>query len=374
MNQLFLYVAYFVLLLAALPACTRSAQREPEAEQRVPVIAEPVSLGTIRGTVSATGVVTTLAGATFNVAAHQPARVAEITKQPGDAVKSGEILVRFEFPSLGPQAAVNTAAVKAAELRLRQAQLAQSRISGLVSQGAASRREMEDADREAAAAEGDLRGANAAMHATQSLGQNADVRAPFNGTVIERLHNPGDLVRAGDEDPILRLIDPTQVQVTATVAVADLTRFAIGATARAIADLRQPQRSPGPPAGDGRATTTLLRVVSRPEPESGATTVPVALSFELPTDLVPGTQVAVEIDAEQRSNVALVPSIAVLQGAGDARYVMVAAGRMAMQRPVVIGLTDGERVEIRSGVKAGDLIITQGHSSLRDGTAISVSP
>jgi RND family efflux transporter MFP subunit len=362
-----------VFLLAAIPACTRPAQRQQEAEQSVPVIAEPVRLGTIRGTVSATGVVTTLAGATFNVTAHQPARVAEITKQPGDAVKSGEILVRFEFPSLGPQTAVNAAAVRAAELRLQQARLAQARISALVSQGAASRREMEDADREAAEAEGDLSVANSAAHARQSLGQNADIRAPFNGTVVERLHNPGDLVRAGNEDPILRLIDPTQVQVTATVAVADITRFTIGATARAIADLRRPLRTSGQSAGEGRATTDLLRIVARPEPESGATTVAVTLAFEMPTDLAPGTQVGVEIDAEQRSNVAIVPAIAVLQGDGNARYVMVAAGNIAVQRPVVIGLTDSERAEIRSGVKAGELIITQGHSSLRDGTAISVS-
>ncbi|HUF65096.1 MAG TPA: efflux RND transporter periplasmic adaptor subunit [Gemmatimonadaceae bacterium] len=372
-SALLLHFAYFALLLAALPACTRSTLREPEAAQSVPVIAEPVRLGTIRGTVSATGVVTTLAGATVNVSAHQPARIAEITKKAGDPVKSGELLVRFEFPSLGPQVAVNAAAVKAAERRLQRARLAQSRISSLVSRGAASRREMEDANREAAVAEGELSAANAAMHATVSAGQNADVRAPFNGTVVERLHDPGDLVRAGDEDPILRLIDPTQVQVTATVARADLTRFSIGATARAVADLRRPQGTVSQPAGDSRATTVLLRIVSRPEPEPGDTTAPVTLAFDLPTDLVPGTQVGIEIDAEQRSNVPLVPAIAVL-GADDARYVMIATGDIAQRRPVVTGLTDSEHIEIQSGVKAGELIITQGHSSLRDETPISVSP
>src|SRR5687767_15101842 len=122
MNQPVLWLAAS-LLLVTLPACTRSTPREPEAEQDVPVIAEPVRLGTIRGTVSATGVVTLLAGATFTVSAHQPARIAEITKKTGDAVKSGDLLVRFEFVSLGPQMAVNAAAVKAAEGRLNQAKL-----------------------------------------------------------------------------------------------------------------------------------------------------------------------------------------------------------------------------------------------------------
>ena len=46
--------------------------------------------------------------------------------------------------------AVNAAAVKAANLRLQQAMLAQGRIRALLSQGAASQREMDDADREVA--------------------------------------------------------------------------------------------------------------------------------------------------------------------------------------------------------------------------------
>jgi multidrug efflux pump subunit AcrA (membrane-fusion protein) len=53
--------------------------------------------------------------------------------------------------------------------------------------------------------------------------------------------------------------------------------------------------------------------------------------------------------------------------------VVVAAGSIAQRRPVVTGLMDGQQIEIRSGLKAGELIITQGHSSLRDGTPISVT-
>jgi multidrug efflux pump subunit AcrA (membrane-fusion protein) len=53
--------------------------------------------------------------------------------------------------------------------------------------------------------------------------------------------------------------------------------------------------------------------------------------------------------------------------------VFVAAGNQARKRPVVLGVQDAERVEIRSGLKAGELIVTQGQSNLRDGSAISIS-
>ncbi len=225
-----------VSALLTFTACSRSTPRETEAEPAIPVLAEPVRLGTIRASISATGVVGTLPGAAFTVVATQPARIAEITRNVGDPVKSGEILVHFEFPSLRTQTAVDEAAAKAAELRVKQAQLAQGRIQALVAQGAASRSELDEADRQLTAAEGDYAIAKAALSAVEAQGRNTAIRAPFDGIVTERMHNPGDNVRAADDDPILRLIDPKQVQVMVTLPVADTARFVVGATARAIAE------------------------------------------------------------------------------------------------------------------------------------------
>jgi RND family efflux transporter MFP subunit len=309
--------------------------------------------------VSATGVVTTLPGAAYAVVAAQDARIADITRRPGDSVKAGDVLVRFEFPSLRAQTLVSETAVKAAELRLQQAKLAQSRIRMLVEKGAASRSELDTADRELTVAEAEFLEAQAAFAATQSEGRGTLARAPFDGTVTERLHEPGDNVRADPSDPILRLIDPKQVQVTATVSTSDAARFAVGTSARAVAA--------------DKTTPELMRVSARPAPEGGAKTIEVTLSFEGPTSLPPGTQVGIEIDAEQRLNVPLVPAIAVLKDDPAGPVVVVAEGNTARRRPVVIGLVDAENIEILSGLKTGESIITQGHSLLRDGTAISVS-
>ncbi len=178
-------------------------------------------------------------------------------------------------------------------------------------------------------------------------------------------------MRPEDSDPILRLVDPRQVQITAVVSVADAARFVVGATARAVSEGGPSRGAPSPRSAAG--APTLLRVVSRPAPEAGAKTVEVALAFDTPAELQPGTQVGLEIDAEQRSNVPLVPAFAVLKDDPNQPFVVVAAGDVAERRPVVIGLVDAENIEILSGLKSGELIITQGHSALRDGTPISVS-
>jgi len=357
-----LIVAFTALII--LPSCRRAASRETEAEPAIPVLAEPVRLGNIRASISATGLVEALPGAAFTIVAPEPARIAEITKNIGDPVKSGEALAHLEFPSLRAQTAVSEAAVKSAELRVKQAQLTHGRVQMLIDKGAASRNELDDASREVEAAEAELTTAKAALGVVVAQGGNAIIRAPFDGTVTERLHNPGDAVRADESDPILRLIDPKQVHVRVTLPVAATTRFVIGATARAV---------PEDPASRAATQPALLRVATRPLPESGARTVDVTLAFETPTELKPGTQVSIEIDAEQRSNVPVVPVIAVLKDDPAQPVVVVAAGNSAERRPVVIGLVDGENIEILSGLKPGELIITQGHSTLRDGTPISVS-
>jgi len=339
-------------------ACRRQATKDVEAEPPVPVIAEPVRIGDIRGMVSATGVVVSLPGADFVATAPQPARIADVTKKAGESVKSGELLVRFEFPALGAETAARSTAAKTAELRLQNAKLTQSRLHALLERGAASRKEIDDADREVNDAEAEVAAARASQMATEAAGRQTTLRAPFDGVVAERLHNPGDLVGNSPNDAILRIVDPRQVEVNATVAVKDFTRFAVGTTARA--------------AAEGKAGSALMRVVSRPEPGPGATTVMIRLALEQPSELATGTQVGVDIDAEQHSNVMLVPSIAVVKNGNDA-VVFVAAGDRAIKRPVVTGLVDAEHVEIRSGVRAGEMVVTQGQSNLRDGAAISVA-
>jgi RND family efflux transporter MFP subunit len=351
-------ISILLLLAAAGAACRRSASGETESEGPVPVVVEPVKLGAIRGMVNVTAVVEALPGADFAAIAPVEGRIIEITKKAGETVKAGDVLVRFEFPSLRAEGTVRAAAAKRADLRLQNAKVVQARVQKLVALGAASQRELDEADHEVADAEGEVALYAAAQTAADNVGQRTTIRSPFDGVVAERLHNPGDLVGNSTTDVIVRVIDPRQVEVVASVPVADAGRFADGASARGVTTTRP--------------TPEPLRVVSRAGPEPGATAVPVRLAFLEPTALTPGTELGVEIDAEQRSNVPLVPAIAVVKD-GTVASVFVAAGSQARKRPVVLGLEDAERVEIRSGVKAGELIVTQGQSNLQDGSAISIS-
>jgi multidrug resistance efflux pump len=114
--------------------------------------------------------------------------------------------------------------------------------------------------------------------------------------VAHRAHNPGDLVEAAASDPVLRVVDPTRMQVTASVPVADLTRIDIGQPARVLVPGAEPDSSEG------------ARVISRPAAVDTATgTATVRLSLDAATRLTAGTPVQVEIETEEHKGVVIVP-------------------------------------------------------------------
>lgn len=342
-----------------LAGCARDAPEDVESEAVVPVTTEPAQLGAIRGLLHATGLVTPAPGAELVVIAPEPARIAEIPKAEGDPVRRGDLLVRFDIPTVRADAESRRAEVARAKTRLATARAADARARDLLERGIAARRDVEDAERELADAQAALEQAMAALRAAETLTGRTAIRASFDGIVAKRSHNPGDLVEASASDPVLRVIDPRRLEVQASVPVADVPRLVVGASARIV----------GTPAG----TPVPLAVVSRPAAvEQGTASVPVRLGFASPTTYPAGLPVQVEIDAEEHRNVVLVPAAAIVRE-GSETAVFVAAGGKAQRRSVATGLSDDRRVEVLSGVKPGEQVITRGHAGLPDGAAVAVA-
>lgn len=350
--------ASMVCAIAAAGCGGEPATEEVETETVVPVTTAPAEMGSIRAVIHATGDVNPAPNAELVVVAPGPARITEITKAEGDPVRRGEVLVRFEIPTLNAEVLSKAAEVTGAQARLENAKANQVRLKDLFDRGVASRKEVEDADREVSDAQAALSQGQAARNSAQTLSARQTVVATFNGVIAKRFHNPGDLVEAAASDPVLRVIDPARLQVDASVAISDLSRIVMGATGRLIVSTHQP---PLP-----------LKVVSRPAAvEPGTAAAPVRLSFVTAHQLAVGTPVEVEIDAEEHTDVVLVPLEAIVRE-GEETAVFVAAGDKAARRVVVIGIVDAMHAEIKEGVKAGEQVIVHGQAGLPDGAAITV--
>ena len=348
-----------IAVAAAIGACTRPAP-EPTAqrqEQLVPVGAIVAQTAGIRAVIHVSGLIVPAEGAEFLAVPPEPARIAEVTKVQGDAVTSGEVLVRFELPSATGDVSRVAFELSSAQAQLENARINQSRVRDFVERGLVPRRDLDDAERELADAQTTVNRIRTAHKAAESAAARAVIRAPFGGIVATRRYAPGDIVTT-TADAVLRIVDPRRLDVIAQVPEMEIARVVPGATARI--------------AGPLGSEPIRLTVAGRLPPERTAGgTLPVRLLFAQPAELPVDTTVQIDIDAEERADTVLLPAEAIVRDGAESVVFVVAGGR-AERRVVTTGITDDAQVEITGGIKAGELVINRGHIGLTDGEAISV--
>ena len=326
----------------------------------MPVTVEAAATGTIESIVTIAGTVTPAPGGDLLVTAPEAARIAEMPRAEGDAVRAGDVLVRFDIPSLAADVDAKRAAVKQAQARLESARANTARLAPLVERGVTAQRDLEDARRAQAEAEADVSQAESAVQAANALSARAVVRAPFDGVVAKRWHNPGDFVEAAASDPVIRLINPKDLQVVASAPVALLAGLTPGRKGRAL----------GPGADEGEAVTVLTRP-AQVDPKT--TLADLRLGFAAASRFPAGAPLTIEIVTASHANVIVIPAVAVLRD-GDETFVMIAGtDNKAHKKPVKTGLASAEKIEIVSGVAAGDLVIIHGQDELPDNAAIAIA-
>ncbi|HEX6973742.1 MAG TPA: efflux RND transporter periplasmic adaptor subunit [Vicinamibacterales bacterium] len=350
-----------LLVLAAglAVACHRNTPEQAETETAVVVQAETSRQGPIREEINATGVVTAGPGAELIVTAPEAARIVEMPKAEGDRVRAGDLLVRFEIPSLTTEAASAQASIEQAEARVDNAQAASARVKGLFDRGVAARKEVEDAERELREATAALAQARSARGAAGVMAGREVVRARFNGVVAKRLHNPGDFVEPGPGDPILRVIDPTHLEVSAAVPVSALAHITVGSPARVIV-----------PGSDAPLDAAVIARPAAVDP--GSVTAQVRLRPAPAAQLTGGMAVQVEILGPEHPSVVLVPAAAIVRD-GEATYVMtLGTDNKAHRKDVEVGMTTRDEAEIVKGLPAGEKVIVRGQNGLPDGAAVTI--
>jgi RND family efflux transporter MFP subunit len=345
---------------AICAGCSKPSVEEVETKAAAPVKTLTLAPQTFEGVVAASGTVAAAPGADWTITAPEPARILELPKAEGDRVRPGDLLVRFEIPTLQTDVATRRAEASAARARVENAQANVTRLTTLVDHGVAAQKELEDARRELAEATATLGQADAAVQNAGVLESRTVVRARFPGVVAKRAHNPGDMVEASASDVILRVIDPSKLQVVAAVAIPDIARVEVGKPAR----ISVPGRDE-PDAG---------KVLTRPAAvDANGVSADVRVSFDGGTRLAAGTPVRVEIVAEQHPHALAVPVSALIREEEDAFVMIAGPDNKAHKRKVTVGLATSKLAEITSGVKAGEAVIVEGQQELPDNADITLS-
>lgn len=294
-----------------------------------------------------------------NVRAEVGGSVLQTYAERGQAVRRGDLLLRIDDSAvrdayLSARSAVTTATESAALAR-RNAE----RAARLHAAGAVAERELESARIAQTSAESQLADARARLTLAEKQVANTQVRAPFSGVVSDRQVSAGDVVQPGS--PLYTVVDPASMQLIAAVPAPQLTSVEIGAPVEFTVN--------GYP---GRAFAgTVKRINAVADPATGQVTV-IATVPNAGGDLVGGLFAEGRIGAVSRVTITA-PMAAVDMGAGGAN-VMRLAGGVVEQVAVQVGLRDeqGERVELLSGVSAGDTLLIGAARGIAPGTPVVV--
>ena len=199
-------------------------------------------------------------------------------------------------------------------------------------------------------------------HATTRLSK-AVIRSPFDGAVAERLVNAGDLV--GEmQKVVFRLVDNRLLELTVNVPSTEMAAVRVGQPVRFSTD-----------AFPGRVFDGTVAHIN-PSVSPGDRSVRVIAEVRnVPELLKGGLFVKGRIVTGSRKGVVQVPRTALLSWNVAARKgeVFVVVDNVARRRGVATGAVQGDRVEIPSGLRPGETVVTRGAFLLSDGDAVKVA-
>jgi RND family efflux transporter MFP subunit len=268
-------------------------------------------------------------------------RVTALPWFEGDRVEQGAQLVSLDDSLIRAELA-------RAEAEVRQARLDLKRISDLVEKKAASRDELARARTavEVARAEASLQGTR--------LGYTSIV-APFDGVITERLVEPGDV--APRHTHLLSLADPQSLVIEVKASDLLLPHLSKGSPVTVRIDALGRTDHPG----------RVLRIHPVIDPVTRQGTVEVVLD-PVPAGARAGQFARVTLTSTAVPRL-MVPFTA-LRRDRDGEYVFLMREDKAHRTAVRSGLRLGDRIEILSGVEAGDQLIYRGFLGLTDGKAV----
>jgi RND family efflux transporter MFP subunit len=334
-----------VLALAGLAACggpdheaiPEAAAAEPAG---TPLIVRDT---TVETTFDATGIAEPFAQATLST--KLMGTVTAVRVREGDQVRAGQILATIDARDLDARREQVRSGIAGAEAMHREAQLQADRMRALFADSAAARAQLDAAEAGLARAEAGVRSARATQSELDAVSGYSVIRAPFAGTITQRLVDPGAFAAPGS--PLLTIQDQRRLRLAVNVTPQAATSLRRGAKVNAVIEGVETQAvvEGVVPTGNGSLYTLNATVDNAAGrfPSGGAATVHVPA----------GTH-----------SVILVPASAV-RTEGDLTGVRVRVGESSTTRWVRLGRTHGALVEVVSGLRAGETILLP-HDSVQE--------
>ena len=371
-----LRLALISSLSFALAACGGGKQDANAGQSSVPVEVAAAAHAPISASYSGTAALE--AEHEADVVAKASGVLLKLDVEEGQYVKAGQLLAQID-----PSSAANQLAQSQAQLR--KAQATYERAAKAIKQQLIPKQEYD----------GDLYDMQAQVAATKSAQLQLSwtrITAPISGVISRRMLKQGNLVQANQA--IFHIVDMHPLTATLNVPEREIGTLKAGQPVKLDVDALPGRQFAG----------SIERIAPVVDASSG--TFRVTCLFDNTVvgneQLRPGMFGRVDIVYDQRRDALVIPRSALMDEDGETAVFVVERGTakskpadkkakpkpgdaiaaepkkpaapvlVAKRRTVQIGYVDGDRVEIRAGLKPGDRVITLGRDAVRDGSEVQV--
>ena len=364
-----------ILIITMLAACGSGQQADTDSHPRVPVEVAAASHASINASYSGTAALE--AEHEADVVSKATGVVLKLYAEEGQHVQAGQLLAQIDPSSAAYQLAQS-------EAQLKKAQATYDRASKAIQKELIPRTQYEtdmyDMQAQAAA----TRGAQLQLSWTRIV-------APISGVISKRMVKQGNLVQANQA--IFHIVDMHPLNATLNVPERELGMLKPGQPLTLNVDALPGRKFAG----------TIQRIAPVVDAASGTFRVTCVFDNTVAGNepLRPGMFGRIDIVYDQRRDALVIPRSALLDEDGETAVFVVERDAakpkvddkkikpkpgdamaaetkpaqpdfVAKRRVVKTGYVDGDRVEIRDGLKSGERVITLGRDAVRDGSEVQV--
>ncbi|SKB65298.1 RND family efflux transporter, MFP subunit [Salegentibacter holothuriorum] len=285
--------------------------------------------------------------------------VTQINAKVGDEVKKGELLIAINNADLQAKRAQVNAGITEAQAAFNNARKDYERYQALFSKNSATQKEMDDITARYEMAKARLEAARQQKNEINAQFAYSNITAPFSGVVTDKNVEVGDMANPGM--PLLRLQVPGNFEVRASVPESEIASVTEGKKVEVLIK------------SSGETLEGVVSEISTSASNSGGQySVKIALD-QNNAEIYSGMYASVQFPTTgDKTEMILVPETAIINH-GDLQGIYTPSEQnTAILRWIRLGRKVGNKVEVLSGLSAGESYITSAEGKLYNGANLSI--
>ncbi len=324
-----------------------------------------VGKGDIGINLNALGTVTSLA--TVTIRTQISGYLIKIDFKEGQDVKKGDLLAEIDSRPFEAALAQAKGQLARDEALLKGAQVDLARYQGLAAQNAVPHQTLDTQVALVAQDQGTVEADRGMVRSAEVNLQYCRILSPLDGRVGLRQVDQGNYVTPGDANGIVVITQLQPISVLFTVPEDNLQAISKRLQEGAVLPATALDRSGANDLADG----TVQTFDSQIDPTTGTIKLRALFPNESKT-LYPNQFVNVRLLVDTHKDVTMLPTAGVQRGVPGTFVYLINADSTVSVRPVQLGVTDGDHVEVLSGLAPGDRVVIDGADKLRDGAKIDI--